>query len=453
MINSLLIANRGEIAVRIIRSAKEMGIHTVQVFSEADQDSQAVHLADEAICIGPPIPARSYLDIDGILEAAKKTNSDAIHPGYGFLAENADFVKAVESSGLYFVGPSAETVSLMGDKIAARRAALAAGVPIIPGSSDPVDDAANAARIAQDIGFPVMIKASAGGGGRGIRQVSNSDELAGLIPAAQREAMSAFGDSGLFIEKAVANARHIEIQIVGDGTEVIHLFERDCSIQRRKQKLWEEAPAPDLPVDIRMRICDAATSLLRKIGYRGVGTVEFIYDVDSSEFFFLEVNTRIQVEHPVTEMITGVDLVRLGLLIASGVPLQLCQEEVQYRGHAIEVRINAEDPENEFFPCPGTVSSVRVPDGPGVRFDSMLYPGYEIPPFYDSLLGKLIIWDEDRESAINRLDRALAELCVGGVKTTTSLFRRLVKDDQIRKGPVTTLWLENWLRESDTEVH
>jgi acetyl-CoA carboxylase biotin carboxylase subunit len=449
MFNTLLIANRGEISVRIIRAARELGIRSVQAFSEADRDSQAVNYADEAICIGPPAAAKSYLNIEGIINAAKAVNADAIHPGYGFLSENPLFAAAVESAGLIFIGPKSETIALMGNKIAARQVAKEADIPIVPGSAGKIDDLQTAQLFAEKLGFPVMVKAAAGGGGKGIRQISRLDELENYLPHAQREASSAFGDSSLFIEKAITNSRHIEVQVVGDGKNAVHFFERDCSLQRKKQKLWEEAPAPDIPEELRARMCAATIALVSSLGYRGVGTVEYIYEPESESFFFMEMNTRIQVEHPVTEVITGVDLVRLGLLIAGGSTLEMRQEDISMRGHAIEVRINAEDPTRDFFPSPGQVTTLQVPDGPGIRFDSMLYQGYEIPPYYDSLIGKLIVFDEDRKKTILRLKRALGELHIDGIKTTTDLFRLLVQDKQIQKGPVNTLWLEQWIEAND----
>jgi acetyl-CoA carboxylase biotin carboxylase subunit len=445
MLNTLLIANRGEISVRIIRAAKELGIRSVQAFSEADRESQAVNYADEAICIGPPAAAKSYLNIEAIIDAAKRVNADAIHPGYGFLSENPSFAAAVESAGLIFVGPTSKTMALMGNKISARQTAKDMGIPIVPGSTVKIDNLQTAKRYAENIGFPVMIKAAAGGGGKGIRQISRLDELADYLPHAQREANSAFGDSSLFIEKAITNSRHIEVQVVGDGKNAVQFFERDCSLQRKKQKLWEEAPALDISEELKVQMCAAAITLVKTLRYKGVGTVEFIYEPESENFFFMEMNTRIQVEHPVTEVITGVDLVRLGLLIAGGSPLEMRQEDISIKGHAIEVRINAEDPTRDFFPSPGQVATLRIPGGPGIRFDSNIYQGYEIPPYYDSLIGKLIAFDEDRKKAIMRLKRALGEFHIDGIHTTVDLFRLLVQDQEIQRGPVNTLWLEKWI--------
>jgi len=444
-IRKLLIANRGEIAVRIVRAAHELGIRTVQVHSQADAKSLAVELADEAVDIGPPQAAKSYLNIAAIIDAAKRTGVDAIHPGYGFLAENAAFAEAVEQAGLIFVGPRAETIRAMGDKVAAREAAKKAGVPTVPGSDGRIDDPAAAHAIVERIGFPVMIKAAAGGGGRGIRVAHNLEEFERLFPQASAEALAAFGDGGLYIERMIERARHIEVQVLGDGREVIHCFERECSLQRRRQKVWEEAPSAALSDELREKLCASAVALAHSVGYRGAGTLEYLFDDGSREFFFLEMNTRIQVEHPVTEWITGIDLVREMLRIAGGEKLRLKQADIKSRGHSIEVRICAEDPANGFRPWPGVVGDMRVPGGPGVRFDSMLYSGYAIPPFYDSLLGKLIVWGEDREHAIARLKRALREMEVGGVKTTKPLFTALANDDDLIAAKVHTGWLESWL--------
>ena len=445
MIKTLLIANRGEIAVRIIRAAKELGIFSVIAFSEADEDSKAVEFADDAVCIGQAMSKKSYLNIGGIIDAANKVNADAIHPGYGFLAENSFFASEVESAGIIFVGPRSETIALMGDKINARKVAIDAGVPIIPGSSGEIVDMNIAKKLAVELGFPVMIKATAGGGGKGIRQVFSSKEFENSIEEAKREALAGFGNSGIFLEKAINNARHIEVQLLSDGKQFLHFFERDCSLQRNKQKIWEESPAIGLSEKTKTKMFDASISLAKKIGYIGAGTVEFIYDSESEKFFFLEMNTRIQVEHPITEMVTGIDLVRLGLEVAGGKSLKLKQEEIKSRGHAIEVRINAEDPSNQFFPSPGKILDFQSPDGPGTRFDSILYLGYEIPPFYDSLIGKLIVWDENRDKTIKRLKRVLGELNISGIKTNVDMLRLLTQDKQIKAGPVNTNWLENWL--------
>lgn len=451
-IRKLLIANRGEIAVRIIRAAQELGIETVQVYSDADGESLAVQLADETAAIGPPQARKSYLNHQAILDAACRTGADAIHPGYGFLAESAEFARAVADAGLVFVGPSAHAIALMGDKAAARRAAQGAGVPTVPGSAERIEGVEQIRELAAEIGYPIMIKAAAGGGGRGIRVVSSADEVAALVPQASAEAQAAFGDGGLYVEKVIERARHIEVQVLGDGENVVHLFERECSLQRRRQKLWEEAPAASIQDDVRARLCASAVALAQAVDYRGAGTVEYLYDDAANEFYFIEMNTRIQVEHPVTEAITGVDLVREMIRIAGGAPLAMTQDAICRRGHSIEVRINAEDPSNGFMPFPGVIGNMRVPGGPGVRFDSMLYPGYAIPPFYDSLLAKLIVWGDDRNHAIARLSRALGELDIEGVKTTKPLFCALAGDSAVRDGRFHTRWLEGWLEDNASRL-
>jgi acetyl-CoA carboxylase biotin carboxylase subunit len=444
-INTLLIANRGEIAVRIIRAAQELGMRTVQVYSLADKDSLAVGLADESVEIGPPAAAKSYLNFDAILNAARQTGAQAIHPGYGFLAENADFADAVEAAGLAFVGPSGQSIRLLGNKVAARAAAQTAGVPTVPGSAGPIGTLDEAREVVKVTGFPALIKAAAGGGGRGIRIAHSMEELERLMPQARAEAKAAFGDGSLYLEKLIEQARHIEVQVLGDGQRVIHCFERECSLQRRRQKVWEEAPSPALDDELRQSLCKAAVALAQAVRYRGAGTLEFLFEPKSRSFYFLEMNTRIQVEHPVTEFVTSIDLVREMILIAGGEKLRFRQEDVTMRGHAIEVRINAEDPAKNFAPYPGTVDDLRVPGGHGVRFDSMLYNGYAVPPFYDSLLGKLIVWDEDRISALKRLKRALRELKVQGIKTTKPLHQALAVDADVERGNFDTGWLERWL--------
>jgi acetyl-CoA carboxylase biotin carboxylase subunit len=444
-IRRLFIANRGEIAVRINRAARELGMTVIQAHSDADKDSLAVALADEAVPIGPAPAAKSYLNIETVVAAAKASGADAVHPGYGFLAENPRFADAVEAAGLTFVGPTGETIRLLGDKVAAREAAARAGVPVVPGSDGRIAELSEAGRLAREIGFPVLIKAAAGGGGRGIRIVESEADLDRNLGQAAAEAQAAFGDGGLYLEKAIPRARHVEVQILGDGRRVVHCFERECSLQRRRQKVWEEAPAVTLDGAHRERITAAAVALAQSVGYRGAGTVEFLYDDATGAFYFLEVNTRIQVEHPVTECVTGIDLIQAMLRIADGEPLPFRQDEIALRGHAIEVRINAEDPAKNFLPFPGTVTTLRVPGGPGVRFDTLLYPGYAIPPFYDSLLGKLIVWAEDRPRALARLKRALGELTIEGVKTTAPLFQALVEVEDVRRAAVHTRWLEGWL--------
>ncbi len=398
-IGSVLIANRGEIAVRIIAAAKALGIRTVQAHSLADADMLAVRLADAAVCIGPPAAAKSYLNIQAVVAAAVDAGVDAVHPGYGFLAENAAFADAVEAAGLIFIGPSGDTIRLLGDKVAARQVAAAAGVATVPGSGGRIADIDAARAMVEQLGFPVMIKAAAGGGGRGIRLAENFREFEQVFSQASAEAQAAFGDGGLYVEKLIARARHVEVQILGDGDNVVHGYERECSLQRRRQKVWEEAPAAMLPAPVRERICASAVSLAQSVGYRGAGTVEFLYDEEAGAYYFIEVNTRIQVEHPVTEMITGLDLVAQMFRIAGGEPLALRQEDIAVHGHSIEVRINAEDPSQNFRPWPGQVVDLKVPQGPEIRFDTMLYPGYTVPPFYDSLLGKLIVHGESRDAA------------------------------------------------------
>lgn len=444
-IRRVFIANRGEIAVRIVRSAKALGIETVQAHSEADVDMLAVRLADRAFCIGPPAAKQSYLDAERIVAAARETGCDAVHPGYGFLAENADFAEKVEAAGMVFVGPSAETIRTMGDKAAARAAAIQAGVPVVPGSDGRVANTDAAVAAAEKVGYPVMIKAAAGGGGRGIRIADTEDELRRLAPQAQAEAKAAFGDGGLYLERVVRDARHIEVQILGDGSRAVHCFERECSLQRRRQKVWEEAPAACLDAKTRATLCASAVALAESVGYRGAGTLEYLYEPATGAFFFIEMNTRIQVEHPVTEMVTGLDLIAEMLRIAGGAPLSVAQGDIRLNGHAIEVRINAEDPANNFMPFPGVVGGLSVPEGDNVRFDGMIYEGYAIPPFYDSLIGKLIVHGPDRAAAIDRLAEALKALRIEGVKTTAPLHAALAADPAVRAGEFHTQFLEPWL--------
>ncbi|HUH50465.1 MAG TPA: acetyl-CoA carboxylase biotin carboxylase subunit [Mycoplana sp.] len=444
-ITSLLIANRGEIAVRIIRAAKALGIRTVQVHSTADRDMLAVKLADQSIEIGPPAAAKSYLNIAAVLGAAKEAGVDAVHPGYGFLSENAAFAQAVEDAGLIFVGPKAGAISLLGDKVEARKAAMAAGVPTVPGSNGRVETIDAARDVVERIGFPVMIKAAAGGGGRGIRIADTMADFERHFPQASAEALAAFGDGGLYVEKVITRARHVEVQILGDGENAIHCFERECSLQRRRQKVWEEAPSVRLPEKVRQELCASAVRLAKQVNYRGAGTVEYLYDDESGEFYFIEVNTRIQVEHPVTEMITGIDLVQEMIRIAGGAKLSIRQEDVKVHGHAIECRINAEDATRGFLPGPGTVEALDVPEGEGVRFDTMLYAGYTVPPFYDSLLGKLIVWGESREACLARLADALDHLTIRGLPTTIPLHQALAADPSVATADVHTRFLEPWL--------
>ncbi|MGR3496148.1 acetyl-CoA carboxylase biotin carboxylase subunit [Citreimonas sp.] len=444
-IETILIANRGEIACRINRAAKALGMSVVQVASEADTDSLAARIADEVKVIGPPSAAKSYLNTDAILTAARESGADAIHPGYGFLSENADFADAVERAGFVFVGPTGDTIRLMGDKAAAREQARKVGVPTVPGSDGVITDMDAALTIAREVGFPVMIKASAGGGGRGIRIAQDAETFRTLASQAANEAKSAFGDGGIYIERVIETARHVEVQVLGDGTDVVHFYDRECSLQRRRQKVWEEAPSAALDDDTRERLCDAAVALARSVSYRGAGTVEFLYDDESGDFHFIEMNTRIQVEHPVTEMICDTDLVAGMIRVCGGEPLGLTQADIARKGHAIEVRLNAEDPANGFMPFPGQVSALRVPEGEGIRFDHMLYEGYAIPPFYDSLLGKLIVWAPDRKAAIARLEAALRDLEIGGLPTTAPLFTALARNADVQANAVHTRWLETWL--------
>ena len=448
----LLIANRGEIAVRIQRAARELGMTTIQAHSVADADSLAVKMADKAVSIGPPHAAKSYLNISAILAAADATGAQAIHPGYGFLSENAGFADAVEAAGLVFVGPKGETIRTMGDKAAARDRANEAGVPVLPGSEGRIADHSTARAVAAEIGYPVMIKASAGGGGRGIRVVENDEGFESAFDQASAEAKAAFGDGGLYLEKFIARARHIEVQVLGDGRDAIHCFERECSLQRRRQKVWEEAPSLALSPRAREALCASAVALARAVNYRGAGTLEYLYDEATGRFYFIEMNTRIQVEHPVTEMVTGIDLVRETLRIAAGAPLAYRQSDVRLMGHAIEARINAEDPADKFRPSPGAVTDYRAPGGPWTRFDTLLYQGCQISPFYDSLLGKLIVWDETRDGALQRMRRALEELIVEGVATTSRLHQDLAEDETVRKGDFHTRWLEDWLSSRESRA-
>jgi len=444
-LRSVLIANRGEIAVRIIRAAKALGLRTVLAHSIADKESLAAQLADETVEIGPPAAKKSYLNIEAVVNAAKSAKVDAVHPGYGFLAENAEFAEAVTAAGIVFVGPSAEAIRLLGDKVMARQVAALAGVPTVPGSDGRVTDLDAAITIANSIGYPVMIKAAAGGGGRGIRIVGDAEEFARQFPQASSEAAAAFGDGGLYIEKVIERARHVEVQILGDGHDVVHCYERECSLQRRRQKVWEEAPAVGLPDDVRKRLCASAVALGRAVGYSGAGTVEYLYDDATSAFYFIEVNTRIQVEHPVTEMITGIDLVQEMLTIAGGARLSVAQDDIRIQGHAIECRINAEDPHKGFMPAPGTIERLVVPDGEGIRFDTLLFEGYAVPPFYDSLLGKLIVRGADRADCLARLRTALDGLVITGIPTTIPLHAALARDASVADGRTHTRFLEPWL--------
>ena len=444
-IQKLFVANRGEIAVRIIRAAKALGVGTVQAASAADKEMLAARLADETVEIGPAHATKSYLHKDAVVAAAVASGADAVHPGYGFLAENAEFAEKVEAAGLIFVGPTPETIRAMGDKAMAREIATRAGVRTVSGSDGRIEGVESALSAAARIGYPIMIKAAAGGGGRGIRVADTPAELERQIPEAIAEASAAFGDGGLYLERFVAWARHIEVQVLGDGKDVIHLYERECSLQRRRQKVWEEAPAACLTPDLREALCASAVQLAKSVRYRGAGTLEYLYDEAAREFFFIEMNTRIQVEHPITEMITGVDLVQAMIRIASGEPLPFSQSDIVIRGHAVEVRINAEDPARNFMPAPGRVTKFAMPEGSGVRFDTLLYEGYVIPPFYDSLLGKLIVGGETRPAALTRLRSALGALTIEGVPTTRDLHLALLDDESVKNGAVHTRWLEGWL--------
>ena len=441
----VLVANRGEIAVRVIRACQDLGITAVAVHSEADADALHVALADEAVAIGPAPARSSYLDVGRIVDAARTAGCDAVHPGYGFLSENAALPRALAEAGIAFVGPPAEVIEQVGDKVAARGAAKAAAVPVVPGS-DRLDTAEEALGFATDVGFPVLLKAAAGGGGRGIRRVDEPDELATAFAEASREAEAAFGDGGVFVEKCIIDARHVEVQILADAHgAVVHLGERECSLQRRRQKLVEESPAPGLPAGLRKELGAAAVRLATEVGYRGAGTVEFLVDPHTWSFYFIEVNARIQVEHGVTELVTGVDLVVEQLRIAGGLPLPLAQDEISWSGAAIEFRINAEDPERGFFPSPGRLTLLRLPAGPGVRVDTGFETGRSIPPYYDSLIAKVMVWGSDREQALARARRALAELAVDGVASTAPLHRRIVGWDAFRSGQFHTGSLERFL--------
>ncbi len=442
-ISRILIANRGEIALRIHRAAHEMGIETVAVHSTADADAMHVRLADHAVCIGPPAAKDSYLNIAAIISAAEISQADAIHPGYGFLSENAQFADIVEAHGITFIGPKPEHIRTMGDKIEAKRTAGALGLPLVPGSDGAVSDIAEAREIAEKAGYPVIIKAASGGGGRGMKVCNGPDELETLIAQAGSEAKAAFGDATVYIEKYLGNPRHIEFQVFGDGNgNAIHLGERDCSLQRRHQKVLEEAPSPVISPEERDRMGGIVAKAMADMGYRGAGTIEFLWE--NGEFYFIEMNTRLQVEHPVTEAITGIDLVREQIRIADGKPLSVAQEDIEFKGHAIECRINAEDPWT-FTPSPGLVQSYHAAGGMHVRVDSGLYAGYKIPPYYDSMIAKLIVSGRSREGCIMRLKRALEEMVIGGVKTSIPLHQALMNEPDFIHGDYTIKWLEDWL--------
>jgi acetyl-CoA carboxylase, biotin carboxylase subunit len=443
MFDKILIANRGEIALRVLRACKELGIATVAVHSTADEDAMHVRLADESVCIGPPAAKDSYLNIPALLAACEITGADAVHPGYGFLSENARFAEILAEHNVHFIGPRPEHIRLMGDKIAAKRAAKELGIPVVPGSDGDVGSEAQAQRLGREIGYPLMLKAAAGGGGRGMRMVTEESALASALASARAEAKAAFGDDTLYLEKYLARPRHIEIQVLGDGNGgAIHLGERDCSLQRRHQKVWEEGPSPALNSNMRDQIGETVAKAMRTIKYLGVGTVEFLNE--NGNFYFIEMNTRIQVEHPVTEMITDIDLILEQIRVAAGGGLQMSQDEVKFHGHAIECRINAENPVS-FRPSPGKIVHYHPPGGLGVRVDSAVYHGYTIPPYYDSLVGKLIVHGKTRSECLMRLKRALDEFVVDGVETTLPLFRALAREKDIIDGQYHIHWLEEFM--------
>ena len=444
----VLVANRSEIAVRVVRALKELGLGSVAVYSDADEEALHVKIADHAERIGKPPASKSYLDFGAVLDAAERSGAEAIHPGYGFLAENAKFAAACVERGFTFVGPSAEAIERMGDKAAARRTAEEAGVPVVPGS-DVLQDVEAAKEAAASLGYPVMLKAAAGGGGRGIRVAEDDEGLENLFPGAQQEAQSSFGDGSLYLEKLVEKARHVEVQVLSDGKRSVHLYERECSLQRRRQKLIEEAPAPNLSSETRDAMTAAAVRLADAVNYKGAGTVEYLVDTNSEDFYFIEMNTRIQVEHPVTEMITGVDLVAAQITIALGEPLAYKQEDIRIQGAALECRLNAEDPKQKFRPSPGTIETLILPSGPGVRVDTALYPGYAVPPYYDSMIGKLVVHAETRERVLARAKRALEELQIEGIPTTKVLHQDLLNVPEIKEGRYHTKFLENWLKEEE----
>jgi acetyl-CoA carboxylase, biotin carboxylase subunit len=449
-IQKVLIANRGEIALRIHRACHEMGIKTVAVHSTADTDAMHVRLADEAVCIGPPPAAESYLNIPNIISAAEISHADAIHPGYGFLSENARFAEIVERHNIIWIGPKPEHIRVMGDKVEAKRTAAKLGLPLVPGSDGPVEGVEEARAVAKETGYPVLIKAASGGGGRGMKVVRSEDELESQMAQARSEAKNAFGDDTVYMEKYLGDPRHIEFQVFGDGRgKAIHLGERDCSLQRRHQKVLEESPSPVISAAERERMGDIVAKAMAEMGYRGAGTIEFLYE--NGEFYFIEMNTRLQVEHPVTEMVTGIDLVREQIRVAAGESLSCRQDQVSLRGHAIECRINAEDPKT-FAPSPGLVKNYVAPGGMHVRVDSGLYAGYKVPPYYDSMIAKLIVYGSTRERCVLRLKRALEEFVIEGMKTTIPLHQALIDDPEFRKGVYTIKWLEEWLgRDSGQE--
>ncbi|HSP62507.1 MAG TPA: acetyl-CoA carboxylase biotin carboxylase subunit [Pyrinomonadaceae bacterium] len=452
MFRKILIANRGEIAVRVIRACRDLGITPVAVFSEADADALHVRMSDEAYCIGPPPSAQSYLNIDAIIAAAQKANAAAIHPGYGFLAESARFAAAVAAAGVTFIGPTPEAMAVMGSKTSARRAAIAAGVPIVPGTTEPLKSLVEARDTAARLGYPVMLKAAAGGGGKGMRQVGAEGELHSAFETAKSEAQAAFGNADVYLEKIVERPRHIEIQIFADTHgHLVHLGERECSIQRRHQKVIEECPSPINDPDLRRRMGAAAIRIARAVSYVGAGTVEFLFSDVSCEFYFLEMNTRLQVEHPVTELVTGIDLVREQINVAAGAVLAFKQEDVRWQGHAIECRVYAEDPENNFFPSPGKITFLRTPSGPGIRDDRGVVAGDEVSIYYDPMISKLAVWGRTRAEAIDRMRRALAEYAVGGIKTTLPFFREIVRDEEFIAGHLDTGFISRFNERKERE--
>lgn len=446
MFKKVLIANRGEIALRIHRACKELGISTVAIHSTADDNAMHVRLADESVCIGPPSPKDSYLNIPAIISAAEITGADAIHPGYGFLSENARFSEIVAAHNITFIGPSADHIRVMGDKIAAKEAVGKAGIPLVPGSKGAINSFEEARVAAEEIGYPVLVKAAAGGGGRGMKVAPTAADLSEALSTAKAESKAAFGDDAVYLEKYLQIPRHIEIQIIADSHgNVVQLGERDCSLQRRHQKVLEEALSPALTDEHRVRIGETVRKAIGALGYLGAGTIEFLYE--NGEFYFIEMNTRLQVEHPITEQVTDIDIVREQINVATGAKLSFTQDDVKFKGHAIECRINAEDPKT-FRPSPGTITHFHAPGGPGVRFDSAVYTGYRIPPYYDSMIGKLIVWGDTRELCIARLKRALSEMALIGIDTTIPLFMDLVNNPEFQKGEYHIHWLEEWLAKS-----
>ncbi len=444
MFRKILIANRGEIALRIIRACRELGVQTVAVHSTADEAAMHVRLADESVCIGPASSTDSYMSMAAIISAATITQAEAIHPGFGFLSENADFAHMVEDHQLVFIGPTPAHINMMGDKIIAKKTVKELGIPVVPGSDGEVRDAKLAKKLCDDIGYPLLLKATAGGGGRGMQLVENESQLSEALSKCQQEAKMAFGNDAVYIEKYLTLPRHIEVQVVGDGKgKVLHFFERDCSLQRRHQKVVEEAPSPALTNEQRETICQTVVKALEKIKYRGAGTIEFLYE--NGEFYFIEMNTRIQVEHPVSEMITGVDLVQMQIRVAAGEELTLKQEDIKINGHAIECRINAEDPDT-FLPSPGTVTAYHAPGGPGIRIDSALYNDYRVPPHYDSMVAKLIAHSASREQTINRINTALYEYLIAGIKTNIPLHQRIFAEQDFIKGDYDIHWLEKFMK-------